>query len=156
MALAAARDTEKRTVEVNRMRLIATLINNKAAHQKNYREAVEGYVERATEEFRKGYEKAKKELEKNLQKGLDSLKEFDPKNPKGTSDWLTLVPTIQVELKVPRDYSNEYDAAIAIAEWDVRETLELTVAEFSCWVRDMWDWSRDFELVNSMYLKSRG
>ena len=58
---------------------------------------------------------------------------------------------ISVEMKVPRSYAKEYDAAIDMAKWDVRETLELSHAEFTCFVRDQWDWKAGFEAVSMLY-----
>ena len=43
------------------------------------------------------------------------------------------------------------DAAIDMAKWDVRETLELTHAEFTCFVRDQWDWKSGFEAISQIY-----
>ena len=61
--------------------------------------------------------------------------------------------SISVEMRVPRCYDKEYDAAIDMAKWDVRETLELTHAEFTCFVRDQWDWTSEFTAISAMYLK---
>ena len=52
---------------------------------------------------------------------------------------------------MPRSYEEEYDAAIDMAKWDVRTTLELTYAEFNCFVRDQWDWQSDFQVTNALY-----
>lgn len=42
-------------------------------------------------------------------------------------------------------------AAIDMAKWDIRETLVLTHAEFTCFVRDQWDWKSGFEAVSMLY-----
>lgn len=151
MAMQAQADQQKRVIEVNRTKLVDTLLANKEKHIKEYKEAIEGYKTLAIEKLQKGYEDAKVKLEKNLVKGRASLEEFNPDNPDETGDYLTLVDGVQVALKVPRNYSKAYDAAIDMAKWDVRETLELSHAEFTCFVRDEWDWSREFFATSSMY-----
>ena len=70
-------------------------------------------------------------------------------------DFVTLVEDVTIQMKVPRSYAKEYEAAIDMAEWDVRETLELTHAEFTCFVRDQWDWKSGFEAVSNLYKNSR-
>jgi hypothetical protein len=142
---------KQREIEVDRNKLITILEENKAKHIANYQEALDGYKAMATEKLQQAYEQAKVTLEKNVQKGILSLEEFNPNDPMRTSDYLVLVEGINVQLKVPRNFSDEYDAAIAMAKWDVRDTLTLTYAEFQCFVRDIWDWSRDFFEVSALY-----
>lgn len=154
MALLAMDDQKKRVVEVNRQKLIETLKSNREKHAREYIEAVEGYKEMATKKFQEGYEQAKIKIEKNLAKGLASIDEFSVDNPRKSSDYLVLVDSISVELKVPRNFTSEYDAAIDMATWDVRETLELSHPEFQCFVRDVWDWSNDFRSTNMTYSKA--
>lgn len=151
MAQMARDDIKERKVEVDRLKLVEILVANKEKHIKEYHEALEGYKSMALEKLQDGYEKAKVKLEKNLERGKASIAEFDPENPRGVSDYLTLVESISVELRVPRDFSKDYDAAIDMAKWDVRETLELTHAEFQCFVRDVWDWTSEFAQVSMMY-----
>lgn len=154
MANQARRDQSERLVEVEREKLVETLKQNRDKHIENYKIAITGYRVMATAKLKEGYEAAKLKLEKNLKRGIASLEEFDPENPQGASDYLVLVEGIQVSLKVPRNYSKEYDAAIDMAEWDVRKTLELTHAEFQCFVRDEWNWTNDFSTTNAMYRAS--
>lgn len=151
MANLAMRDMKERTIEVDRKKLVATLKENRKKHVEDYQVSISGYRVMAIEKLKSGYEAAKVKLEKNLKKGIASLEEFDPANPSAASDYLTLVEGIQVSLKVPRSYANEYDTAIDMAEWDVRDTLELTHAEFQCFVRDEWTWTTDFLVTNSTY-----
>lgn len=151
MAQMARDDIKQRKVEVNRLQLVQTLISNREKHISEYNEALEGYKAMALAKLQDGYEKAKVQLDKNLERGKASISEFDPNNPRGVSDYLTLVDSIAVELRVPRDYSKDYDAAIDMANWDVRDTLELTHAEFQCFVRDVWEWTDDFTRVSAVY-----
>lgn len=155
MAAIAREDIKARKIEVNRLKLIETLTANREKHKQDYREALDGYKAMALEKLQQGYEDAKVKLDKNLLRGKGAIAEFDPNNPRGVSDYLTLVESIQVELRVPRDFSKDYDAAIDMAKWDVRETLELTHAEFQCFVRDVWDWTSDFANTTMMYSNKR-
>lgn len=156
MAMQAVEDQKERKIEVNRAKLIEILKSNRDKHGKDYLEAVDGYKEMAINKLQEAHEEAKKTLEKNVVKGLESLNDFDAANPKKGSDYLTLVNAIHVELKVPRNFTDKYDAAIDMAVWDVRETLELTQAEFQCFVRDIWEWSEDFRVTNTMYANKIG
>lgn len=151
MAGAALRDQKQRQVEVNRVKLIETLLLNREKHVKEYNEAVVGYRTMALEKLQSEYEKAKVAIERNLEKAKVSIQEFDPADSEKHSDYLSLVEAVTVRLPVPRNFSKEYDAAIDMAGWDVRDTLELTHAEFQCFVRDVWEWSNDFSSLTKSY-----
>jgi hypothetical protein len=145
-------DQKERKIEVKRERLLETLRSNRDKHLTEYREALQGYKAMATEKLNAAHAKAKADLEKNVARVQAELNEFDPNNPQN-HDYLTLVNAIQIELRVPRNFTDKYDAAIDMVEWDVRETLELTHAEFQCFVRDVWEWTRDFNVTNAIYSK---
>ena len=151
MAQQALHDQKNRMVEVNRIQLLATLVANKEKHIKDFHEAVEGYKESAMQKLKDGHETAKQNIEKNLARGIATIESFDSTKVKDAPNYIVFTDQIIVKLPVPQNYSDEYDAAIAVAEWDVRETLELTNAEFQCFVRDIWGWSEDFTKVSTMY-----
>ena len=151
MAQLMREDMKKRVTEVDRLKLVEILQTNRQKHINDYKEALAGYREQAATKFQEAYEQAKVKLEKNLKSGMARIEEFDPANPKGMSDYLVLVEQIGIEMRVPKDYSKEYDAAIDMAKWDVRETLELSHAEFQCFVRDEWDWTNEFAQVSMLY-----
>lgn len=153
MAALAIKDQAERSVEVNREKLIKKLIANRKKHLEEYQEAVAGYKEEAIRKLNNGYEKAKQKLEDNLAVAKMKIEQFNENNPRASSDYLVLVEGQQVELKVPRNYSKEYDAAIDMAQWDERETLELTHAEFQCFVRDEWAWTNEFTSISAIYNK---
>lgn len=154
MGVYAVRDQEKREVEVNRMKLIETLEKNKEQHVKDYKEALAGYKEKATEKLSEEYLKAKVSLEKNLEQARKKIQDFDPEDPESTG-YLQLINGVKVEMRVPYNYEDEYDAAIDLAKWDVNETIKLSFFEFQCFVRDKWDWKDDFTAVSSMYVKGK-
>ena len=137
MAAIAQQDLRKRTVEVNRLKLIETLKSNRGKHVKEYEEAKAGYKSALLE---KQYEKRKVEI------GAINDEDIEKQE-----DYVQLLAAVTIHMKVPRSFAKEYDAAIDIANWDVRETLELSHAEFTCFVRDEWDWKVEFTATSKMY-----
>ena len=151
MAAIARMDQEKRTVEVNRLKLIQTLGENRSRHIQDYQEAMSGYKSVLLSKIDEAFDDAKKQLEAKYEKTKARVAAFTDADIASQRDSLTLIDDITVEMKVPRSYAKEYDAAIDMAKWDVRETLELTHAEFTCFVRDSWDWKSGFESVTKLY-----
>lgn len=153
MAAVAVRDQEKRKVEVNRLKLVGTLKANLQKHVAEYNEAMAGYKAELLDKINKAFDKAEQQLAVDRKKMADKVAAFTDEDIRKQDDYITLVNPIGVEMKVPRSYAKEYEAAIDMAEWDVRETLELTHAEFTCFVRDEWDWKSEFEAITSIYNK---
>jgi hypothetical protein len=151
MAAIARMDQEKRTVEVNRLKLIETLEANRTKHVQDYEEAMAGYKAVLLSKIDEAFDDAKKQLETKYEKTKSRVAAFTDADIAKQRDSFTLIDDITVEMKVPRSYAKEYDAAIDMAKWDVRETLELTHAEFTCFVRDQWDWKSGFEAVSMLY-----
>lgn len=151
MAAIARMDQEKRTIQVNRLRLIETLEANRTKHIQDYEEAMAGYKAILLSKIDEAFADAKKQLELKYEKTKLRVSSFTDSDIAKQRDSFTLIDDITVEMKVPRSYAKEYDAAIDMAKWDVRETLELTNAEFTCFVRDQWDWKPGFEAVSMLY-----
>lgn len=147
----ALRDQEKRTVEVNRFRLLTTLSTNKEKHVAEYEEAMAGYKAVLLEKLEESFADAKNKLEEKHAKIKAKIEKFTDSDISKQHDTFLLVEQVTVEMKVPRSFEKDYDAAIDMAHWDVRDTLELTHAEFNCFVRDQWDWKSGFEAVSTMY-----
>jgi len=101
---------------------------------------IDGSFAQAREDIEAQYAKLKKKVENFTDEQIAQQRDYFP-----------LLDSISIEMKVPRSYEKEYLAAIDMAEWDVRETLELTHAEFTCFVRDQWDWKLGFDAISSMY-----
>jgi hypothetical protein len=154
MALTAKRDMEQRSVEVNRLELIKVLETNREVHLREYEEAMSGYTAILLAKIDEAFEEAKKTLEDKHEKMKRRVAAFTDEDIARQRDRFTLIDEIEVEMSVPRSYAKEYDAAIDIAKWDVRETLELSYAEFTCFVRDQWDWKLEFEAVSRLYKAS--
>jgi hypothetical protein len=154
MAAAARIDQEKRTIEVDRKKLVETLEENRIKHIKDYEEAMSGYKDVLLLKIDEAFDEAKKQLTSKYEKTKEKVAAFTDADISKQRDVFTLVDGVTVEMKVPRSYAAEYDAAIDMAKWDVRETLELTHSEFTCFVRDQWDWKSGFEAISMLYKSS--
>ena len=154
MAAFAQEDQKKRTVQVERKRLIKTLEENLANHIKDYEEAMLGYKNALLSKIDKAFSEAKEKLEKKHVKAKLQVSELTDADIVKQRDNIVLIEPVSVEMKVPRSYAKEYEAAIDMAKWDIREYLELTHAEFTCFVRDQWDWKSGFEAVSMLYKMS--
>lgn len=144
MARAAQQHMEQRKVEVNRKQLIETLESNKKKHVAEYQEAKAGYRAVLLKKIDESFSHATKSLDRKRDELIRWAKDLSDEELAKTHDTVVLLNHIMLEMKVPRCYAAEYDAAIDIAKWDVRETLELSYAEFTCFVRDQWDWKSEF------------
>lgn len=151
MANLARRDQVNRSVEVNRLELLKTLESNKLKHVKEYEEAMAGYREALSDALNSVYARAKAKLDTaygDLQVKISEMSEEDIKEQ---NDYTNLIGSVDVHLEVPRSFEADYDAAIDIAKWEVNDTMELTHAEFTCFVRDQWEWTSDFKMVTRSY-----
>ncbi len=153
MARLALADHAKRDVHVKRERLLETLRSNKQKHIQAYLEAMDGYKEEAFRRLERAVEKARVRLEKSYIEAKAKIESFDPNDPATTIDRLTLVNPEYLDLPLPACYDKAYESAIVSAEWDDREVLELTHAQFECFVRDIWDWTDEFTTVSAMYFR---
>lgn len=151
MAAMAQRDQEKRTIEVDRVKLVEMLESNRKKHIQEFDEAMTGYKSVLLAKIDDAFADAKEQLKSRHEKVKERVAAFSDADIAKQRDTFTLIDEITVEMKVPRSYAREYDAAIDMAKWDVRETLELTHAEFTCFVRDQWDWKSGFDAVSAMY-----
>lgn len=151
MAAVAQRDQEKRIVTVDRVKLISILKENRQKHSDEYEEAMAGYKNVLLSKIDESFAEAKKSLEDRYEKTKAKVSNFTDEDISKQNDYFTLIDEISVEMKVPRSFVKEYDAAIDMAVWDVRDTLDLTYAEFTCYVRDMWDWKGSFEAISAIY-----
>lgn len=155
MAMMAQHDVEQRIVQVNRNKLLETLKINRAKHVANYDDAMRGYKSELLKRIKEGFDDAEKKLKERRRKMIDVVTELSDDDISKQRDTVTLSEHIVVDMKVPRSHAKEYDAAIDIAKWDAREILDLSYAEFTCYVRDMWDWKSDFDAVAIRYSQKR-
>lgn len=152
MANIAKRDQSEREVQVNRLDLVATLKTNREAHVRNYDTAVRSYKSKLLQQLRACTQAAIEQVKLNSSHLQERIAAMSDEDISKQSDSFSLLKSITVDMPVPRCYAKEYDAAIAMAEWDVNQTLTLTYAEFTCFVLDQWDWKQGFDNVTSRYL----
>lgn len=151
MARVARMHVEQRTVHMERTQLIETLNNNKARHVSDYNEAMSSYKEVLTAKLEAAYQKALQDLPQAYEKKKAEIADLSDAGIKEQTRWFQLLPTISVEMPVPVSYEDHYDMAISIFSRDVRSVVELSYAEFCCFVRNEWDWSSDFAATAQFY-----
>lgn len=153
MARQALQDRENRTVVIERTRLLAQLRSNLEEHLGNYRMAVSGYKAQLQMKLEDTILKARQTLEKSYEKQLRKLETLDEADIHRQDEYIRVMDAVFIEMPVPRSHAAEYEAVIAMVEWDTREELELTMPEFECFIRDNWDWQHDFRKVTEFYSK---
>ncbi len=142
-------DSERVTV-VSTSKLLNTLKANRDAHVKEYKAAVEGYLEEAFIRLEKKYVEAQHELRKAFERTKHELESFDPSK---ASDTVVFSRGISFNLVAPRNYVDAYDQAIQMMEWETRGEVELNSTEFRCFVMNKWDWMEEFKQSTVSYIK---
>lgn len=89
------------------------------------------------------YKEAKKAYQK---KGIKLLNALKSKLEAGE----TIRPYI--DLLIPEDHTDEYDRAIEMLKYDVREQIELEESEFSRFVLDSWEWKEAWLTTTASYV----
>jgi hypothetical protein len=153
MARTALSNQMTRTVRVNRVQLWEMLKKNREKHLAVFTEAMAGYKEMALSKIEEAFTGLEERLAKKKADVVAHIESFTPEKAAAFSDWFVILEQIAVSLKKPVSYVDAYDVAIDIAYYDTRDELELTGAEFQCFVRDVWDWSTEFETTNFAYTK---
>ena len=151
MATSAKRALQERKVEVEKDRLLKTLKSNLTQHKADYQESVEGYQAKMLEEIEKAQQSAVSKIEANIKKARERARSFDPKDPSKFNGYFSIVEQQTINLPVPKDYSDYYEKAIQIVEWEHNPTLTLEYSEFVCFVLDEWDWKEDFANTQALY-----
>lgn len=149
MAANAKEDQKKRSVEVNRERLLETLSQNRDKHVAEYKAAMQGYRAIRKQKIEEAFRNAEENLARDKKSLLDPSLSDDDLAGEHRSQYI--VEPQYLNLDAPRSYENEYDVAIGIASWDVNETIPLTSSEFACFVLDKWDWKPVFEKMSKTY-----
>lgn len=111
-----------REIKLSKKRLITKIEENKAAHIKDYNEAVEAY---------------KKEAKKQLEKALADLEEGSLK--------------IKIDLVTPVNRTVEYDKVIEMFNWEIKDDIELSQSEFNEYVHDDNQAAITSKFLNSTY-----
>lgn len=144
-------DPERKTV-VDRSKLTQKLLSNKVKHIQRYEEAMAGYKDELRGKIEAAFKKAQEELPNRLSSILEKIDGLDEEGIRKQRDSFTVADAIYVEMPVPRLHADAYDAAIDMAHWDTRDTIELNNSEFQKFIRDKWDWSNQFHEVTGSYI----
>ena len=151
MAALAQHDQQARTVIVDRKGLLDKLQTNLTQHCKDYEDAMAGYKTCLRQKVESAFDSAMSSLQAQKVVSLAVIDKMTDEDIPKQRDNYTIVDSISVTMKVPRSYAEEYKSAIDMFTWDVRETVELTFAEFTCFVRDQWDWKKGFDAISVLY-----
>lgn len=111
------------TILVNKFELLDKLKKNREIHTGTFEKALEAYK----------------------QKSIQLLEEHIERIKSGT------VEKVHVSLPVPQNYEEEYDKAIEMVEWHRDEHIELDSYRFDMFVRDNWQWKKEFNQTNMVY-----
>lgn len=143
------RNNNEKTITVDKKTLVKTLVQNKIKHVKEYEQALLDYKKVAKHKLELIHQDAVKTLEENYEDVLKKIEAFDPENP--IEHRVYIVDSIFFDLKVPHNYEEQYELAIQMYNWEVDETVKLTVTEFQNFVMDNWEWQKEFKMLNSTY-----
>jgi len=113
-------------IKVKKQTVLDVLKKNLAQHQKDYDEAVIGWIE-----------KAKIEVKAMLEK-LETVDAIDTR--------------IEIaKLPKPMSYVKEYEKTIKMIEYETREEIEISEADFERFFLDEWNWKSSFLSNTTMY-----
>jgi hypothetical protein len=101
-------------VKVHKAALIETLTKNRDEHRATFLKAQERFRERVIEELDARLERARKGKQVDL----------------------------AIRLPEPVDYTDEYQRALDMLEWEIDEEVELDQEGFAQLVRNEWSWQR--------------
>jgi len=116
------------TIRVSKIKLLNTLEENRSKHLHTYEEAMISYHQAVINGLKKLLSDAKK-----------------------SNDPASLVTGLN--LCRPTNHIESYDKIIGMLRWAHDDEIELSHYEFSQYVEDRWDWSVNFQTVNSRYME---
>lgn len=112
------------TITVDKAKLMETLKTNRDAHRDKFLQAQKKYREKVVEE-----------LDKRLEMARAGQK-----------------PSLNFNLVEPVEYTESYDTAIAMLEWEQGDTIDLEEHDFKQYVLDQWGWHKMFAANSLSYL----
>lgn len=112
-----------RPITVNKGELLDILRKNRDAHRAIFEEALEGYRKKVVEVLEERLEEARKG------------RKWD----------------VYVHLTQPEDHTRDYTVAIDMLTMSLSDTAELDEQSFRSFVKDDWQWKRQFLASNSLY-----
>jgi len=115
-------------IRIKKKTVLAILRENKERHCLEFEEGMAGWVS-----------KAKIKLEELLA-GLNSDKARSIK--------------IEIYLPKPISYEKEYEKAIKMIEYEIRDEIEISTQDFNTYFLDEWNWKENFLSNTGLYKNS--
>ena len=113
------------SITVNKEQLLTTITANRATHRDQFLTAQKRYREVVIEE---------------LDKRLEAARKGGPIN-------------LGFSLPEPRDYTDSYDTAIEMLQWELEDTVVLDEESFRRYVLNKWSWAQQFAGSTQVYLE---
>lgn len=112
------------TIKVKKADLLDTLRTNKAKHEEVYEQAMVKYREALIAEL------------VALRADVEAGKQIEHR----------------IKTVAPLRYTDSYEEAIQMLEWEVGDEVELEQHEFRQYIMDDWNWGQNFRAATSAYL----
>jgi len=125
------RGRRMREVTVKKDKLLEILKTNRKTHMEDYIAAEKGYYEELVERHEAALVIAKQGPECDT-------------------------PVPNIHLQSPTDHTPEYDKIIGMLEMDIDDEVVLREDEYSSFVDNDWDWKRNWDVSNTMYMQKAG
>lgn len=117
----------QRSVNVDRLALLKALRENQAVHRIEYAEALVEFHARLVSDLALALKAVKKETD------VESLKNF------------------RLNVVAPVNHEGEYAEVIEMLEMSVDETINLDSESFKAYIKNEWNWSRQFSQTKALY-----
>lgn len=118
------------SIKVKKTTVLKALKTNKQRHHEEFEEALYGWAD---------------EMKKKLNDFLDKLK-LSIQDPSALEKIV-----FNVHLPKPVSYEKEYDKAIMMVEYEIREEIEISSKDFSKYFQDEWSWKENFFSNTELY-----
>lgn len=117
-------------ITVNKDELIKRLEENLDKHKKEYQEAVEDYTIAAL--------KAMESKAEDLKSGRPIELDFYDR-------------VAGCDIRPPEDHTKDYEVALDMLQWHNEPTITIAIDKFQCFVRDDWQWKKNFAVMSANY-----
>jgi hypothetical protein len=116
------------SVKVKTSDLLSKLKENKAIHEKEFKELQEIYLN---------------DVISGLEKLLADAK--SKQNPN---------PVVSLNLVKPKSFVKDYEEIIGMLEMSIQDEFDITQEEFRNYVLNIWSWTNQFEMIKSSYARN--
>jgi len=110
-------------ITVDKAKLLLHLSKNKDKHHNTFIEIQSGYRKKVI-----------KELELRLKDVRDNKK-----------------INLCFNLPEPADHTEDYESAIEMLQWCIKDTVQITKSNYDNFIRDKWSWSSNFSATSGLY-----